>query len=272
VRVYVSVDMEGVAGIADWEQCSPTGADYPLGRELLVGEVNAAIDGALAAGAEDILINDAHSSMRNLPPAMLHGRAAYLSGRFKPRYMMEGLDSTYDAVIFLGYHAAMPTPGILSHTYNPRAIADVTINGTLAAESGLNALVAQHLGVPVAVVTGDQYVGPEATPFCPGIATIQVKTSVSRYAASHLHPLTARERITAGVTAALIDLPRPPDIELPAEVVVEFVSPDMAAQATWIRGVTRRDTRTVSYRDDDPLRLYETFMTLVYLTRSLAET
>src|SRR5215467_7679022 len=143
--------MVGVAGIVDWAQCIADGEDYPLGRELLLGEVNAAIDGALEAGATAILVNDAHSVMRNLPPEALHGRAGYLSGRFKPRYMMQGLDETFDAVVFLGYHAAMATPGVLSHTYNPRAIANVRLEGVVTGEAGLNALVAQHFGVPVAV-------------------------------------------------------------------------------------------------------------------------
>ena len=131
MKVFVSVDLEGVAGISDWEQCIPGGDDYALGRELALGEVNAAIEGALQAGASQILVNDSHSFMRNLPPGGLAGHASYLSGRFKPLYMMEGLDASYDAVVFLGYHAAMPTPGILSHTYNPRAISDVRLNGVV---------------------------------------------------------------------------------------------------------------------------------------------
>ena len=274
MKVYISVDVEGVAGIVDWEQCLAGGDDYALGRDLLLGEVNSAIDGAVAAGATEILVNDGHSVMRNLPPAALGARASYLSGRFKPLYMMEGLDASYDAIVFLGYHAAMTTPGVLSHTYNPRAIADVRLNGTVTGEAGLNALVAQHHGVPVAVITGDQYVGPEAAPFCPGIAAIEVKRSVSRYAAEHLHPDTARERIRDGVADALSSVGdlAPPAIELPATIQVELVSPDMAEQATWIGGVTRLDARTVSFADEDPLRLFRTFMTLVYLTRSLVET
>jgi len=274
VKVYISVDVEGVAGIVDWEQCLAGGDDYALGRDLLLGEVNSAIDGAVAAGATEILVNDGHSVMRNLPPAALGARASYLSGRFKPLYMMEGLDASYDAIVCLGYHAAMTTPGVLSHTYNPRAIADVRLNGTVTGEAGLNALVAQHHGVPVAVITGDQYVGPEAAPFCPGIAAIEVKRSVSRYAAEHLHPDTARERIRDGVADALSSVGdlAPPAIELPATIQVELVSPDMSEQATWIGGVTRLDARTVSFADEDPLRLFRTFMTLVYLTRSLVET
>jgi D-amino peptidase len=272
VKVYVSVDMEGVAGIVAWEQCLAGGDDYALGRELLMGEVNAAIEGCVAAGATGVLVNDAHSAMRNLPPATLGGRASYLSGRFKPLYMMEGLDSSYDAVVFLGYHAAMATPGVLSHTYNPRAIANVALNGTTTGEAGLNALVAQHHGVPVVAISGDQYVGPEAEPFCPGIQTIEVKRSVSRFAAEHLHPDASRERIREGVASALRVGLCAPAIELPATIEVELFSPDMAEQSTWIAGISRLGSRTVSFADDDPLRLFRTFLTLVFLTRSLVET
>jgi D-amino peptidase len=273
VKVYISVDAEGVAGISDWEQCIPGGDDYALGRELMVGEVNAAIDGAVEAGATQILVNDSHSAMRNLAPGELGGHASYLSGRFKPLYMMEGLDASYDVVLFLGYHAAMATPGVLSHTYNPRAIANVALNGTVTGEAGINALVAQHHGVPIAVITGDQYVGPEASPFCPGLEVIEVKRSVSRYAAEHLHPHIAQQRIREGVFAALKDLgTAPPVIHLPATLEVQLMSPDMAEQATWLRGVERVTSTGVRLEDDDPLRLYRTFMTLVFLTRSLVET
>jgi len=272
VKVFISVDMEGVAGISDWAQCIAGGDDYALGRDLVLGEVNAAIDGAVEAGASGILVNDAHSFMRNLPPGDLGGHASYLSGRFKPLYMMEGLDPSYDAIVFLGYHAAMPSPGVLSHTYNPRAIVNVTLNGTLTGEAGINALVAQHHGVPVAVITGDQYVGPEAAPYCPGIHVVEVKRSVSRFAAEHLHPDIARQRIREGVADSLADLQAaPPAVHLPATLEVTLLSPDMAEQATWLRGVERLSTTSVSFTDDDPLRLYRTFMTLVFLTRSLVE-
>jgi D-amino peptidase len=274
MKVFISVDMEGVAGIADWAQCIAGGDDYALGRDLLVGEVNAAIEGALAAGATEILVNDAHSVMRNLPPDQLAGRAAYLSGRFKPLYMMQGLDSSFQAAVFLGYHAAIGTPGILSHTYNPRAIAGVRINGTTTGEAGLNALVAQHFGVPIAVITGDQYVEPEAAPFCPGLVGVRVKESISRYSALHQHPHTARELIRDGVHSALAGLDQltPPDVPMPATIEIRFLSPDMAEQATWVRGVSRLDEVTVALADDEPLRLFQTFIALVYLTRSLVET
>ncbi|WP_027345734.1 M55 family metallopeptidase [Hamadaea tsunoensis] len=273
MKVFVSVDMEGVAGIVDWAQCVASGEDYALGRDLLVGEVNAAVTGAIAAGATEIVVNDAHSVMRNLPPERLAGRAAYLSGRFKPLYMMQGLDETFDAIVFLGYHAAMATPGVLSHTYNPRAIADVRLNGVTTGEAGLNALVAQHFGVPVAVVTGDQYVGPEAAPFCPGISAIEVKESISRFAALNRHPEAARTLIEQGVRDALsrLDGLTPPGIAMPGSVEIRFLSPDMAEQATWIKGVRRLDSVTVELAGDEPLELYRSFIAIVYLTRSLVE-
>jgi D-amino peptidase len=273
VKVFISADMEGVAGIVAWEQCIAGGDDYPLGRELLTGEVAAAVDGAVAARATEVLVNDSHSAMRNLAPQALPVPATYLSGRFKPRYMMQGLDGTFDAAVFLGYHAAIATPGVLSHTYNPKAVAGVRLGGTTTGEAGINALVAQHFGIPVVVITGDQYVGPEAEPFCPGIRPVVVKESISRYAAHHLHPATARKLIRDTVHSALstLDSFDPPSIALPATMEVDFASPDMAEQATWVRGVTRLDTRTVTFADDEPLRLFATFMTLVFLTRSLVE-
>src|SRR5262249_18708927 len=155
-----------------------------------------------------------------------------------------------------------------------KAIAGVRINGTTTGEAGLNALVAQHFRVPVVLISGDQYVGPEAAPFCPGIHSLVVKESISRYAARHLHPAVAQTRLRQAVHSALstLDSFGPPAIPLPATMEIDLASPDMAEQATWIRGVTRLAERTVTATDDDPLRLFGTFITLVYLTRSLVET
>jgi D-aminopeptidase len=97
VKIFISFDMEGVAGIVDWSQCIAPGQAYEEGRALLLGEVNAAIDGALAGGATEIVCNDSHGTMNNLNPADLHGRAAYIAGRHKPLYMMQGMDDTVDA-------------------------------------------------------------------------------------------------------------------------------------------------------------------------------
>jgi len=274
LKIYISSDMEGTAGVVDWSQCLPGERDYEHYRRLLQSEVNAAIDGAMLAGADDFLVNDSHSSMQNLLPDQLHGRAGYLSGRHKPLYMMQGLDETFDAAFFVSYHGSMGSPAsTLSHTYNPRAIAEVTVNGVVAGESGINALVAQAYGVPVALVTGDRTTAQEIAPFCPGAETVVVKESVTRFAAASLHPEAACELIRDGARAAInrLDSIRAPSISMPATMRVRFRNADLAEMATWLRGVERVDATAVTLTDDDPLRLYRTFVTSVALTRTVAE-
>ncbi len=273
MKVFLSSDMEGTAGIVDWEQCIGDGPEARAGRRLLLAEVNAAIEGALAGGAIEVLVNDAHSVMRNLAPEELRGRASYLSGQHKPLYMMEGLDETFDAIFFVSYHAAMPSPGTLSHTYNPRAVRDVRINGTMAGESGINALVAEHFAVPVALVTGDQFTVSEAAAFCPGIIGVQVKRSVGRHAAESLHPELACERIRHGAERAVRQLAAvaPPSFARPLQLEVDFASVGMAELATSLRGVEQVGPMTVRMVDDEPLRLYRTFIAAIYLTRVLVE-
>ncbi|MFF8314465.1 M55 family metallopeptidase [Streptomyces lydicus] len=274
MKIFVSSDMEGTAGVVDWEQCRASGDRYAYFCELLQAEVNAAIDGARAAGATAFLVNDAHGAMANLRPDRLAGRARYLSGRHKPLYMMQGLDSSFDGVFFVSYHGSMDgAASALSHTYNPRAIAGVRLNGVSAGESGVNALVALGHGVPVVLITGDRTTAEQAAPFCPGIGAAVVKDSVSRFAADSLHPEEAREVIAEAAREAVLRLPdaAPPAIELPATLSVRFRNADLAEMATWINRVERADELTVRVTDDDPIRLYRTFVAVVLLTRGIAE-
>jgi D-amino peptidase len=274
VKIFISSDMEGTTGVVDWSQCGGPNPEYEYYRGLLQAEVNAAIDGALAAGATEFLVNDSHSTMQNLRPDQLHGGAGYLSGRHKPRYMMEGLDASFDAVFYVSYHGSMSSAAsTLSHTYNPKAISDVWLNGAVAGESGINALAALGHGVPVVLITGDRTTGDEAKPFCPGIEAVVVKESVTRFAAASLHPSRARELIHDGARRALqrLDSFTPPPIELPATLTVRFRNGDLAEMATWLRGVRRIDEKTVAITDDDPLRLHQTFIAAVLLTRGIAE-
>ena len=130
--------------------------------------MNASIDGAVEAGATEILVNDSHSTMQNIRPNALHGNASYLSGRHKPLYMMEGLDSTFDAVFMVAYHGSIGAErAILSHTYNPLAVWEARLNGVPVGESALNALVALHHRVPVVLITADDATAEEARPFLP---------------------------------------------------------------------------------------------------------
>ena len=121
MRIFISTDIEGTAGIVDWGQVLGPSGEYEMGRRLLLDEVNAAIDGAADGGATEFLVNDSHWTMQNMPPGELHGRASYLSGKHKPLYMMEGLEGGFDAVFMVSYHGSIGHErAALSHTYNPR--------------------------------------------------------------------------------------------------------------------------------------------------------
>ncbi|SDC96832.1 D-amino peptidase [Geodermatophilus telluris] len=274
MKVYLSSDMEGTAGVVDWGQCRGPGAEYEHYRRLLQDEVNAAIAGAQEAGATEFLVNDAHSSMQNLRPAELLGNARYLSGRHKPLYMMEGLDASFDAVFLVSYHGSVAgEPSTLSHTYDPRTVARVRLNGVEVGEAGINALVALGHGVPVVLVTGDEVTAEETRRVCPDVAAVVVKRSVTRFAAESLHPAEACARIREGAAAAVRGLgtARPPRIELPATLEVGFRTADLAELATRVVGVRRTGTLEVSMTDADPVELYRTFVTVVLLARAIAE-
>jgi D-amino peptidase len=273
MRVFISSDIEGTAGIVHWEQVLG-GPEYEGGRALLENEVNAAIDGASDAGAKRFLVNDAHYLMQNLRPERLHGRASLISGKHKPLYMMEGLDASFDAVFLVAYHGSISAEtAILSHTYNPFAIYDVKLNDVTVGESAINALVAQHHGVPVALITGDDVTVAEAEPFMPGIEGVVVKRSISRFAAHSLHPQEACRRIREGASRATSRLSAlgPPSISLPARLDVTLLTADMAEMATWIGDVERTGTRSVRIEDVEPLTLFRRFVTVVALTRTIAE-
>jgi len=306
VKVYISFDMEGVAGIVDWSQCLGPGQAYEEGRRLLLGEVNAAIDGALEAGATEIVCNDSHGTMNNLDPSELHGQASYVSGRHKPLYMMQGLDATADLVFMVGYHGSISgESSVLSHTYNPSVISHVELNGVRVGESGINALVALACQAPVGLITGDQQTIDEADPFLADAELVVVKESFTRFGAANLHPEVARELIAdgarraveraaveesqvweiaaapAGVAAPRVEAPLPtedaeeaepsvlalPAIALPATLEVHVQTADMAEVASWVRGVERTGARTVSIRGEDPLEVFRAFVGMTYITR-----
>ena len=280
MKIFISSDMEGTAGVVNWEQCRPGQQDYEYYRGLLQDEVNAAIEGAnLAGGPHEFLVNDSHGRMANLRPERLSGRASYLSGHHKPMYMMQGLDESFDACFFVSYHgSASAGPAALSHTYNPKAIAEVTLNGTVAGESGVNSLVASGLGVPVVLVTGDQTTAAEVAPFWPEARAAVVKKSISRFAAESLHPQRATKLIAESAREAIEALhaakTKPTArIERPATLTVRLRNPDIAEMATWLERVERdeHDPTVVHLADDDFIRLYRTFITLVVLTRGIAE-
>ena len=274
MKVFVSFDMEGVAGIVDWSQCRGPGQAYEEGRRLLLGEVNAAIDGAIDGGATEIVCNDSHGTMFNLDPAALGGGASYIAGRHKPLYMMQGLDESFGAVFMIGYHGSISgESSVLSHTYNPSVISQVTLNGVSTGESGINALVALACRVPVVLISGDQVTADEASEFFPGAERVVVKESFTRFGASSVHPDEARRRIRAAAERAMATAARDgqvaplPRIDLPVTLTVHMQNADMAEVASWIKGVQRSGTREVTITGADPLAVHRAFVAVTYITR-----
>jgi hypothetical protein len=168
MRIYISSDIEGVAGVVDGEQGRPGNGEHERARRLMTQEVNAAIAGAFEGGATEILVNDSHGPMRNLLIEDIDPRARLISGKPKPVSMMEGLSPDHAGVFALGYHARAGAHGILAHTINGFAFARITVNGTDFGESGLYGAYAGELGVPVVLLSGDDCLKAEVSPLFPG--------------------------------------------------------------------------------------------------------
>lgn len=258
LKVFISVDMEGISGVVATDQTSASGADYNRFRRLMTEEANAAIDGAVAAGATEIVVNDAHGSMRNLLIEELHAPAELISNSIKPMGMMQGLDSTFDAVMFIGYHAKAGSPvGVLAHT-GSGTIADLRITGRSMSEGGMNALVAGALGVPVVLITGDQAAIAQMRELVPAIEAVQVKEAIGTTAARSLRPEEARARIRAAAERALRRLSeiKPLRPALPATFEVAFTQTALADVAEQIPTIQRVDAHTVRFQTEDFLQGY----------------
>lgn len=202
-RVYISVDMEGISGVAGEDQVSAGAAEYARSRKLMAADANAAIAGARLAGATEIVVNDSHGGQRNILPEDLAPGVRLITHSFKRHGMMEGLDDSFDAVLFVGYHARAGSPrGLFAHT-GSGVVRNLTINGRPVGEGGMNAALAAWYGVPVVMVSGDDAAVAEVTTVVPGVQGAVVKRAINSRAAE-LAPLDeARDRITAAARAGV---------------------------------------------------------------------
>lgn len=203
LKVFISVDMEGLAGVVSGSDVSATGPDHGHFRALMAGETNAAIDAAFAAGATYVLVRDSHGGKQNLLPGDVDPRAHLLRGASTgPKNMMEGIDSTFDAVVFLGYHAKAGTPNaILEHTSTGNVV-DFSINGVSLPEGGYNALVAGLYGVPVVFAAGDRALVDQLRGLLGPITGVAVKEEIAN-ASLGMSPEAARDAIRSGVEQAI---------------------------------------------------------------------
>lgn len=247
-KVYISVDMEGISGVNGDNQTSAAGAEYGRARKLMAEDANAAIRGAFEGGATEVVVNDSHGSQRNLLPEDLDPRVRLISHSFKRHGMMEGLDSTYDAVIFVGYHAKAGSPrGVFAHT-GSGVLRDLQINGVSVGEGGMNALYARWYGVPVVLVTGDDVAVEEQRTTVPNVRGVVVKRAINSRAVE-LRPLleTRREIQDAAKAAVAAARKAPPERLARYTVRMEMRDPTIPEVAAAFREIRLVNPSTVEF-------------------------
>lgn len=269
MRIYVSVDMEGVAGIVRRHQVLRGESGYAEACRLMTGEANAAVQGAFDAGATEVLVNDSHGDMCNLVLDELDPRVQVLSGNLKRFSMAEGVqDGRFALALFVGYHGGMGTQdAILDHTYRSAVLWSVRVNGQTMNEAGLNAMVAGAAGTPVGLVTGDASTCAQCRALLPEVETVTVKWAVSRLAARSLHPTQARAAIRAGAAKAVGEASRfrPFRPEPPHVLELDTIDTAMADAAAIMPGVERAGPRTLRYVADDVSTMFRALLALVRL-------
>ena len=262
LKVFISVDMEGITGVVTSEECDRKAADdYQYFRKIMTLETNAAVEGASTSGATEIWVRDSHGSARNILPDLLDKRAKLLrdwSGG--PKVMMDGIDGTFDAVMFVGYHAKAGTPdAIIEHTMTGR-IMEAKINGVALPEAGINALIAGYFNVPVAFVAGDKAICDQAKQLFGEVETVAVKEGIGAAALS-LHPEVTREKIRAGVESALRNLEKykPYKLAPPYKLVLTLKDEKMVYNGQFYPGAKRTGDWELTYENNDLMEVIKAF-------------
>jgi D-amino peptidase len=247
MKVLISADMEGSTGVTAVKDVTPGEAAYERFRRLLTADVNAAVEGALAGGATQVWVTEAHDRMRNLLIQELHPGAEVIRGDHKPHSMMFGFDLC-DLIFFIGYHARAGEPGVLAHTFRGAFVA-VEINGVPCSEARINAALAGERGRPVGLVTGDDVICAEAEQAFPGVKTAAVKYAIDNFCARCLTPDVTASRIYEAARAALEDAaPRPFTIPAPLTVRIHLREPAQAGALAVLPLVTREGPTTIAFQ------------------------
>jgi D-amino peptidase len=257
VKIFVSVDMEGIGGIGTSAMTSASGKDYATSRRLMTDEVNAVVDAIFAHGPAEVVVNDSHGDMQNVLHTELDPRVTYIQGAVKPHGMVEGLDDSFDAAIFLGYHARAGTPkGFLAHT-GTGSVKGLWLNGVEVGEGELNAAYAGALGVPVILASGDAAFVTQFTATVKA-ETVVTKTAVTPQSAMLRHPSAVRDDLARATTRALGRLPAtaPWAIRAPVEVRLRLSDPTVTQILTAIPGVAQVDGFTVAFTAPDMAHAY----------------
>lgn len=269
LKVFISVDMEGIWGVVHGNQCSADSPEYQIARKWMVEDVNAVVQGLFEAGASEVVVNDSHGSMRNIIASDLDPRAQLISGSPKPLSMMEGIDSSFQACIFVGYHArAGSAPAILDHTISGAAIYAIKINGIEMPELGINAAIAGYYQVPVVMLTGDietcrqgqELLGRELT-------VVPVKEAVNRLAAHNFAREKVLKDLREGAKKALASIGniKPYVLQPPYQFEINFHTSQQAELGLLIPGVKRPSPRTLTFSTQDYLEGFKLMRALIAL-------
>lgn len=273
LRVFISVDMEGISSIVHGGQTGGEPGEYEKGRTLMTADANAAIEGILSMGTAEIVVSDAHGGSCNLRPEELHEAAVLIRGSPKPLTMMSGIGAGFDAAVFIGYHAKKGTKNaILDHTISGGTVDSIRINDIEVGETGINAAIAGYYGVPLVFLSGDLAVSREAEFLIPGITTVAVKEAISRTAARCLNPKKSRELIRQGVVKALQRRReiKPFVFKPPVKIDAAFVNSLMADVVEPMPLTERIDGRTIRIVHNDYVQAFRALRVAITLAGTAA--
>ncbi|QZY55896.1 M55 family metallopeptidase [Crassaminicella profunda] len=253
MKIFISADIEGIGGVVQGVQTKVGNGDYEKARILMTQEVNAAIDGALEAGAKEMVVNDSHGGMRNLLVEDLREEATVICGKPKKNSMMAGLDQTFDAILCIGYHPMAKHDGTLSHTISGYAFSDIQINGKSYGESGIYGALAGSFGVPVVLFSGDDALEMEVKRDFPKVQVAVVKENIAANCAKCMHPNKARALIKEKVKHALKELKNMELFQLkgPLDMKIKLNSVLITDCVEIIPRVNRVSSDTIEYIAED---------------------
>ncbi len=271
MKLYISSDIEGVAGVVSPLHGQPGNPEYERARRLMTEEVNAAIQGAFDGGASEVLVNDGHGPMTNLLPELLDPRAELILGKPKLANMCAGLDAAHDGMFCLGYHAGAGRRGVLSHTVNGFAFGAIRLNGQPCSEATLNGAFAGSLSVPVLLLSGDDVTAEECGAYFPGAQFVVTKWALGQRAARSISPAAARDRLreAAGAAVQSAGTVAPFVVPGPYRLEAAFNTPALADLAAIIPVSERVDPVTVAFRADTMLAVLGWVNTLSALSSFL---
>lgn len=261
--------MEGTAGIVSGLQVTPGQSEYQTGRHLMTAEISAAIEGALEAGASEIVVCDGHGNMQNIIPEELHPAAKVVRGAIRDSLQMQGISSDFDALFVTGAHAMAGTMGgVMDHSWVGAMVYNIRLNGKTLNEACLNAFVAGYYGVPLVMVSGDVATIKQTQEVFPHVQGAVVKEGYSRYSACSVHPEVARQIIREKAKLALENLSaaKPAQVPNPLEMEIDFYRTDMADAAALVPGVSRLAARTIGFAAD-PETVFKVQELLLYRVR-----